>query len=107
MLMTAEERIALVGHKIKRAKKHIFDLEARIRAFFELHPYKIGTKRNQQTRQLIYYLSEVTATPVSFSLIAGDAIQNLRSALDHLAQQLYLVGTSSAVGAGRDVSFFI
>jgi hypothetical protein len=40
-------------------------------------------------------------------MILGDAVQNLRSALDHLAQQLYLVGTGGSAGYRDKTSFFI
>jgi hypothetical protein len=36
----------------------------------------------------VYYVLSVEPTPESLALIAGDAIQNLMSALDHLAFQM-------------------
>jgi len=105
MAQTADERTSLVQVKIERAKKHITDLNSAIIAFLGSNPYEFKTKRDPQTRKLIYYVSRVTPTPVGFATIAGDAIQNLRSALDHLAQQLYLVGTGGAAGTGYHVSF--
>jgi hypothetical protein len=92
--MTADERHALARLKIDRASKHIVELEAAVRIFLESNPYKIATRRNPQTRQLIYYVDSVAATPDCIAIITGDAINNLRSALDHLATQLYLVGTN-------------
>jgi hypothetical protein len=103
--MTADERIALIGPKIERAKKYIIELEANVRTFLDANPYKVSAKRNPQTRQLIYYLSEVTQTPISFPVIVGEVIQNLRSALDHLAYQLYLVGTNSISSPARHIYF--
>jgi hypothetical protein len=102
--MTAEERLALIQVKVERAYKHIADLDAAIKAFFASKPYEVRTKRNPQTRQLIYYLSRVEAVPNSFAAITGDVVQNLRSALDHLAQQLWLVNNPGAVSTG-DVYF--
>ena len=51
-----------------------------------------------------YYVSQVDGVPTEILLILGDAIQNLRTALDHLAQQLYLVGTGSS-DLATDTSF--
>ena len=102
--MTADERLALVRVKIERAKQHIRELNAEVKSFFDTHPYVIGTKRNPQTRQLIYYVTSVRETPITLAAIAGDVLQNLRSALDHLAYQLVLVGTSG-VGSAYHVSF--
>jgi hypothetical protein len=94
--VTADERLALIRAKTDRAKKHITDLVAELRAFRDVKPLAIGTKRNPQTRQLIYYVTSIQETPPSIPGILGDILQNLRSALDHLAYQLVLVGTGSA-----------
>jgi hypothetical protein len=48
--MTADERLALVRLKIERADKHINDLNAEIRRFFNSNPYTIATKHDAQTR---------------------------------------------------------
>jgi hypothetical protein len=93
--MTADERLALIRVKIERAKEHIGQLEAEIRSFFMTDPYKVGTKRDPQTRKLIYYLVSVREAPAKLSAITGDVIHNLRSALDHLAYHLVLVGGGS------------
>src|SRR4029078_6521508 len=60
-----------------------------------------------ESRKLIYYLTSVDPVPASFAIIAGDTLHNLRSALDHLAQQLYLVGTGGANGYRNQTSFLI
>jgi hypothetical protein len=82
--------------KIARAKKHILDLERETRIFFarkdlyspvsEPHPEKSG-----YTVVKIRFLKEL---PTEFSEIAGDALDNLRSALD---SAVYAV----AVAAGK------
>jgi len=102
--VTADERLALVQVKIERAKKHIVDLQTEIRTFFDSNPYEIRTKRDPQTRRLIYYLFRVEEIPYSIAAISGDILQNLRSALDHLAQQLWLVNNPGAISNG-DVYF--
>jgi hypothetical protein len=79
--------------KIERAKKHIADLERELRAFLDAKPYGVGAKREPQTRKLIYYVTSVNPVPEYLSLITGDIIQNLISALDHLAYQLVFKDT--------------
>ncbi len=91
---TSDERLSQVWPKVERAKKHITDVNVEILNFLKTNPYKVSTKRNPQTRQLIYYISGVEPVPALVALIAGDAIQNLMSALDHLAYQLVLAGTN-------------
>lgn len=90
------DRLIGANAKIERAKAHLRMLETEIGTFFRSDPYEVRTRRNQDTRQLIYYMASVPPPPVSVAAIAGDAIQNLRSALDHLAYQLVLVGTGSS-----------
>ena len=103
--MTADERLALIGLKVERANKHISDLNAAVRCFLDSNPYKIVTKRDPQTRKLIYYLASAETAPSDFSTISGDVLNNLRSTLDHLAQQLYLVGTGGT--SYRDKTSFL
>jgi hypothetical protein len=103
-LLTAEERIALIQVKIERANKHIIDLNAEIKAFFDSKPYKIGAERDPQTRRITYKLIGLNDVPSSVATLTGDAIQNLRSALDHLVQQLWLVNHSGVTSTG-DVTF--
>ncbi len=61
---------------------------------FDANPYKVGAKHDPQTRKLIYYVASVEPTPECLPLIAGDAIQNLMSALDHLAYQIVCSDTA-------------
>lgn len=82
-----------VEEKLKRANHHVQDLNAEIQAFFAAHPYEVGTKRDPKTRQLIYYMVAVREPPPVISALAGEVLQSLRSALDHLAYQLVVVGT--------------
>ena len=103
--MTADERLALIRLKLKRADKHIDDLKGSLRTFLNSNPYVIATKRNPDTRQLIYYISKVEPVPTCIATIAGDILHCLRDALDHLAQQLYLVGTGGSKGYRDKTSF--
>lgn len=89
--MTADARLALIQAKITWAKQHIGDLDREITAFLKTNPYKIGTKLNPETRKLTYYVAAVEEAPPSIALRIGDAVQCLRSALDHLVHQLHEV----------------
>lgn len=95
---TVAERLRHVALKVVRAKCHIADLETELRAFLngDPYPYGVGVKRDPESRRLIYYVASVRETPDKIALIAGDAIQNLMSALDHLAYQLVCSDTGDA-----------
>src|SRR6266404_1512783 len=105
--MTPDERLALVRLKIERADKHIDDLKAAVRSFFDSNPYKVSHKRGSDTRKLIYYVESAEPVPIGIAAIAGDALHCLRDALDHLAQQLYVLGTGQAKGYPNETYFLI
>ena len=91
---TVEERLAQITPKVERAKKHISDVNVEILSFLKTDPYKVSTKRDPHTRKLIYYVSNIQPVPNPIALMAGDAIQNMMSALDHLAYQLVCASTN-------------
>ncbi|MGP8092087.1 MAG: hypothetical protein ACLP72_02070 [Candidatus Sulfotelmatobacter sp.] len=74
--------------KLERADKHIQELTAALLNFKKGEPYKLATKEDPQTRCLVYYITKADDIPVAVPLIAGDALQNIRTSLDHLAWQL-------------------
>jgi hypothetical protein len=91
-----DERLKHVTLKVKRANEHVAALERELRAFLESGPYRVGAKHDPKTRKLIYYVTAAESVPDCLPLIAGDAIQNLMSALDHLAYQLVCNDTGDA-----------
>lgn len=75
-----------VWSKVERAKRHIDDLETRIIAYYALKPYLVAEYDDLNLGHHIYQLAGVDpAMPEDIPLIIGDAVHNLRSALDHLA----------------------
>src|SRR5262245_21386196 len=90
--MTADEALAAIRVKIDRAKQHITDVERQVAAFLDAKPYKVGAKRDLETKKPIYYVVSVAAVPAAIAAATGDVLQNLRSALDHLAYRLVTVG---------------
>jgi hypothetical protein len=84
------ERYELVRRKVEHARAHIAALGARVQTFLASRPYAIETRRDPETRRLIYYAARVTDPPDELCALAGDAFHNLRSALDYLAGQLVL-----------------
>jgi hypothetical protein len=88
--MSTARRIDRVRLKIERAKKHVRDADIAIRAFLDDKPYTIGVKphRVPEIRHTTLYVASVKAVPDEITLMVGDAIHNLRSALDHVMWQL-------------------
>jgi hypothetical protein len=106
MSSPTQDRLRDAKLKVERAKKHVIDLEGVIRAFLNTNPYVVASKRDPNTRQLICYLANVQPCPSVIPIIAGDAIQCLRSALDHLAYALWRAGVyCSATREDNNVAF--
>lgn len=84
MPLTAEDRLILIRVKVKRAKKHLAEMETKFIDGQIKELYAVVENPDART-------SYPSAYPViGFEVLAGagDVIHNLRSALDHLANQL-------------------
>ena len=82
--------------KLDRAYEHLVALDNEIRAFFEVKPYRIAL--HQEDANGLEYVLRCYLThwpPEMLPLIIGDCLQNMRTALEHLAWQLVLVGGGS------------
>jgi len=82
------DRVAGVRLKIERAKKHIKVLDAELDTFCNTKAYVLATKEKPEIEHVTLYIAEIHPIPSELPLIIGDAIHNLRSALDHLVWQL-------------------
>lgn len=82
-------RLIGVRAKIERANQHIKDLETAMRAFRDQNPYGFRIESDPQTGDEIHRVEMRRDTPISLPLVTGDALHNLRSALDHLAWQAH------------------
>lgn len=99
--MTAGERVALIQHKVDRAKRHLSELQAVRDAFLQRKPppYLIDRKPDSRAgyeRFDVYFMSKIDPVPDEVCLVFGDVIHNLRASLDHLACQLVEVAGRSA-----------
>jgi hypothetical protein len=82
MPLTADDRIILIKVKIERAKKCLLDLKSELKGFGLRRFYTADFRKHR-------------ILPFDTIAIAGDVVHNLRSALDHLAHQLVLVGSGA------------
>lgn len=81
----AERRLSSVQAKLDRSKQHIKNLGAQIDRFDRSQPYRITEDHNPERTE--YYLRFALTKPfpaLRWAGLLGDAIQNMRSALDHL-----------------------
>src|SRR5487761_327528 len=96
--------LSLIRLKIQRAEDHMDSLRTAVRDFLSSNPYSVAHRR-EPNNKLTYFISAINFTPDSIALIAGDVIQNLRDALDHLAFQLYLVNNAGNPSGGGHIYF--
>jgi hypothetical protein len=90
--------------KIEHAKELFELLRTELEKFNKANPYQVATKIDPQTQQLIYYVDKSEDVPEKIPLLAGDIVQNLRSALDHLAYGLF-IHNSGITSNARHVCF--
>jgi len=87
-MIARTDKLFEVRHKLERADKHIRDLERSVESYSSRKPYSLALKYTTEQADVIDYIFEVTDVrlpPPSVSLILGDAVQNMRIALDYLA----------------------
>jgi hypothetical protein len=74
--------------KLARAKEHTAALKAEIAKFGEVRPVAIATEINEDRRKVAIKTVVLRGAPVTWSLVFGECIHDLRTALDHLAYAL-------------------
>jgi len=71
--------------KIEWAHKRIEEFKVAVAAFIETHPYSLEVNADPKTGKPLVHIVKASRIPPEITLIAGDVIQNLRTALDYLA----------------------
>ncbi len=78
--------------KIKRAKKHIVDLRHLITTFIRSDFYSVSIEKDRTGTNFLKFDFKVRFPSEAASTILGDALHNLRGALDLLYYQIVLQG---------------
>jgi hypothetical protein len=84
------DRFSSAWLKLNRAKRHVDDLEDEIRAYWKTGPISTrGTGVTETegggTGARTFTVENVKPLPDTIPVLVGDAVHNLRSALDHFA----------------------
>jgi hypothetical protein len=87
--------------KIERAKCHISELNSEIAEFLSRDPYRIIIEDGPDSGQCSWTIRVREEVPIHFPTILGDAVHNLRTALDILACDLVRLNEQSP----KDVYF--
>ncbi len=85
------------SHRLKlvRALEHLGELHSSVQAFGESSPYTITLDDDLDTGEKVAKIKLPVQPPVGISVLAADAIHNLRQALDHLAYQVAILVSGS------------
>jgi hypothetical protein len=75
------------------AVKHVDKFKVAHREWRDANPIAVRTEKNPESGEVTYYVENVPTVPSSLPLIAGDALQCFRGALDYLACGLVEVVT--------------
>jgi hypothetical protein len=71
--------------KTQWAEHHFHNFQVALGEFTNSHPYTIVIESDPHTQETLYRLAKDFVVPDTLRLMAGDIIQNLRTALDYLA----------------------
>jgi len=74
--------------KVKRANEHIAHLEAVLNSLVPTDFYRRDVRRDTDSGNYILEIRCIADPPDTIALIIGDAVHNLRSALDHVMWEL-------------------
>lgn len=83
--------------KVDRASQHISDLNEAVMSFHKSGPYIFSHEDSTGLRQRAFYVRFKKPISPRWAGLIGDALQNLRSALDHLATHLVDIGSEPRV----------
>jgi hypothetical protein len=86
--MNSERAFLAPFEKTERAKTQIQDLKIAIKSFFESVSYQVVREVDPEAIEEIWGFQITTKIPGALSIMAGEILHNLRSALDQLAAEL-------------------
>jgi hypothetical protein len=76
--------------KIEWTNQRIKDFEPILKAFGDANTYKMRSEYNSETGRLLLVFTDCMPLPIDLSILTGEALYQLRSALDHLFWQLVI-----------------
>jgi hypothetical protein len=77
------------------------DAETAVRDFFNRKPYEVAKDEESEPDRTLFWVTLRAEPPTDISLAAGDALHNMRSALDHMVYEI----SSKRETDPRDTSF--
>jgi hypothetical protein len=76
------------GLKFERASFHFAELQSVAAQYLQRMPYTITRDEESDPFKVLFWITLLEEPPAEIALAAGDAIHNLRSALDHIIYEI-------------------
>ncbi len=87
--------------RVARARQHLTALDSETADFIRRQPFRYKSEFEPQSGHVILRARRTFEVPRRLGLLAGDAVHNIRSALDHVVYELATIGS----GRGRSTSW--
>jgi hypothetical protein len=97
--------LELVLQRIERAKEQRGDLEKEMRAWTEAGAYRVGSYVDAQSGYTVFYVHELADITPRIVALISEILHTLRTALDNLAYQLFLVCRTDPADEGERIYF--
>jgi hypothetical protein len=97
--------LKLVMQRVERAKEQRADLELEMRAWAKTGAYEVVSHFDDQSGYTFFRLNSVAAASPKMTALIAETIHSLRTALDNLAYQLFLVCRTDPADEGERVYF--
>jgi hypothetical protein len=94
--------LAAIMPKLSRAEEHIEALDMKVIEFLNTRPYRIVRNDEMDGAYEVLRVEIIRQPPDALAVLIGDALQNLRSTLDHLAFQLAIEARGRALTAEEE-----
>ncbi len=82
--------------KLDRAAEHIETFDSESERFLAEKPFSVTSQVNAEGTKCVYWFEPTEDPPPRLSLLIGDCVANLRSALDRFAYQLSVMACKNA-----------
>src|SRR5262245_55828519 len=84
-----------IRNKIKRAHNQLMAAQSEIDVFFAKRPYELVVERSPDGLEVYAVVKERHPVDLMLSVIAGEIVHDMRSALDHLVWELVIKETGA------------
>jgi hypothetical protein len=90
MTAAAERRLQGIRAKLARALEHLLIADDQLHEYLDKDPFHLLRYDDETTRTMVYVFRVDPQPPIELAVTIGDALHQMRSAVDHIAYGLVL-----------------